>query len=150
MVPRRGGWPVEHQQLQQPVRPVLWSVGLPVQADVWGRRGGDRRGIRKGQTLPWAPPLPAAPGGCRVSHTQGGGGLASQCHFQAILVLGQSTGLCHRLHQPLPSGSQDQVSCPDAEIRLPVLSPHPPFLLAYLLTPGPFTPRVPCLLPSIL
>lgn len=64
MVPQREGWPIGHQQLQQPVLPGLWSVGLPVQADVWGRHGGERRGIRKEQTLPWAPPsqLPEAAG----------------------------------------------------------------------------------------
>lgn len=57
LVPQRERWPIKHQQLHQPVLPVFWSVGLPVQADVWG--GGVR--AEEGADESSLDPLPATP-----------------------------------------------------------------------------------------
>ena len=91
-------------------------------------------------------PLPAGPRGHQFSQTGWWGprlslSLPGNSCFK-------STGLCRRLHHPWSSGSQDQRSCPNAQIQASLCSPYSCFSFCLFADfPAPPTRTAPAFSP---
>ena len=114
-----------HRTPAAPVAGPLCPLGCrsPSPGGCLGQMQG--RGVRskEKQTTPVWASLPAGPRGHRFCQTEAGGGLISQCHFQAILVLSLQAHAISSV-TPRPWDTQPSFRVQVTNPGLPMLSPY--------------------------